>query len=85
MITQELQDKLISLEEALESEIPSYAIHLRDIQKMIQADPNQVTILSDQEMSVIVSGLKKLRDVSFVSSKKQTEKKKISSFTLEDI
>ena len=55
----EVQEKLASLEEALLAGTPGMATLLRDIHRTLKADPDVVTLLSEEECSILVRGLKK--------------------------
>ncbi len=59
MIDTNLQMKIASLQEAITSTHPSLPIILRDIHTLLKNDPATVTLLSEDEIGIIVSGLKK--------------------------
>lgn len=82
----EVREKLAQLEEALLSATPNMPTILRDIHRNLKADPDIVTILSEQECSILVQGLKKVTATeiaSTVSAKKP--KKALSKMTLADL
>lgn len=54
-----IRDKMSELQEALDNNVPGFAHILKDIHDNIRADPDSVTILTDEEIAVIVKGLEK--------------------------
>lgn len=56
---QHVQGKLAELQEALDEQVPGFAYILKDIHESLRADPEVVTILTDEEISVIVKGLER--------------------------
>jgi len=71
-MTTEIQMKIAELQEALLSAHPTMPLLLREIHKKLQADPAQVTLLSEEEISVIVSGLKLQTNVELASEKSKS-------------
>lgn len=61
--------KLAELSQALEEEIPGFALLLRDIHREMQKDPNVVTIMTPDEIGSIVKGLTKHMDITIVPAK----------------
>ena len=55
----QVREKLAQLEEALLSATPNMPTLLRDIHRELKADPDVVTLLSEDECSILVRGLKK--------------------------
>lgn len=55
----EIKEKLAQLEGALLSETPDMPSLLRDIHRNLGRDPELVTMLSEEECSILVRGLKK--------------------------
>ena len=51
-------EKLASLEEALVSKTPGISTLCRDIHRELKSDPDCVTLLSEEQVSVLVRGLK---------------------------
>lgn len=54
---QRVKEKMAELEEALETALPNFPIILRDIHNSLRSDPDIVTLLSEEEIAVIVRGL----------------------------
>ena len=57
------------LQEAMNAEIPGFAYILQDIHKTLRADSSIVTLLSEEEISLIVSGLEKHADATITNAK----------------
>jgi uncharacterized protein with gpF-like domain len=68
----QIKEKLAQLESLLTSQNPEISTILRDIHRNLKADPDLVTILTEQECAVLVSGLKKQTqtEISTVVAKK---------------
>lgn len=49
--------ELAELEQALKQQIPEFRTVLRDIHQKLRQDPELVTVMSDEEIGLIVSGL----------------------------
>lgn len=65
----DIQMKIAELQEALLTAHPQMPLLLRDIHKKLKADPAQVTLLTEEEIAVIVSGLKLQTNVELASDK----------------
>lgn len=70
--------QIASLQEALLSSHPKLPTLLREIHTAIKNDPEQVTLLSEEEISVIVSGLSRQTQTELVASSASSKKKKIN-------
>ena len=83
---EQLQEKVGKLQEALLSAHPSMPVLLRDIHNQLKADPEVVTILSDEMIGIIVSGLmKQTNTVIMASVVKKGTGKSLKSTTLADL
>jgi len=51
--------QIASLQEAILAAHPRMPMLLKDIHKVLAADPENVTLLSEEDIGIIVSGLKK--------------------------
>lgn len=82
----EVREKLASLEEALLAGTPNMAVLLRDIHRTLKADSDVVTLLSEEECSILVRGLKKqtATEIATKAVKKGT-KKAMSKMTVSDL
>lgn len=59
--------EMAELEQALNSQVPGFHGILRDIHIKLREDPNVVTLLSDEEISVIVKGLERHANITLTS------------------
>jgi hypothetical protein len=82
----EVREKLAALEEALLTSLPSMPSLLRDIHRNLKADPDVVTLLSEEECAILVTGLKKQTGTEIATSAlKGPRKKAISKMTVADL
>lgn len=81
-----IREKLASLEEALLSNTPTMPTLLRDIHRQLKQDPEVVTLLSEEECSILVRGLKKQTATSIATKAiKSGTKKAMSKMTVSDL
>jgi hypothetical protein len=64
----QLQQSVQSLQEAILSQHPRIPILLREIHTALRAQPENVTLASEEEIAIIVSGLKLQTGVEFAAS-----------------
>lgn len=86
----ELREKVASLQELLVSRTPQLPMVLFEIHRMIKADPEQVTILTPEEVGAIVKGLQAhtqttILDAAVKSAKSPAAKAKLGKLSLDDI
>ena len=73
----ELQDLILQAH-------PRMPVLLQDIHKILKADPDNVTLLTEDEIGVITTGLMKHTQVEISTSALKTAKKR-KDITLEDL
>ena len=71
----ELKEKLAALQSALLSQHPTMPTLLREIHMALKKQPENVTLLSEEEVHVIVQGLEKQTGVFLAESVGKTAKK----------
>ena len=83
----QIKEKLAQLEERLESSAPGLATLLRDIHQTLKKDPDVVTLLTEEECSTIVRGLKRQTATEIATSalKSKSGKKAMSKMTVSDL
>jgi hypothetical protein len=82
----EVKEKLAALEQALLKQLPTMPTLLRDIHRSLKADPDTVTLLSEEECAVLVQGLKKQTGTTIATSALKSPKKKaLSKMTVDDL
>lgn len=64
----ELQEKVAALSEAILSRHPMMPILLREIHTTLRAYPENVTLASEEEIAIIVEGLKMQTGIEFAAS-----------------
>ena len=57
-ISEQIAEKILSLQSALSLQHPTYPVLLREIHQTLKSYPEQVTLLDDEQIGVIVNGLK---------------------------
>ncbi len=85
-LAQQVQENLAQMEEALLSDTPNIATLLRTIHQQLKKDPEIVTILSEEECGILVSGLKEHTAIE-ISTKalKKTGTKSLKATTTDDL
>ena len=82
----EVREKLASLEEALLAGTSNMPALLSDIHRNLKKDPTLVSILSPEECSILVRGLKKQTMTEIATSAvKKKPKKALKSMTVDDL
>lgn len=82
----EVQEKLAQLESMLTANTPGISTLLRDIHSVLKKDPDIVTLLSEEEVSVVVRGLKKQTATEIATTAvKKKPKKALSKMTVADL
>jgi CTP:molybdopterin cytidylyltransferase MocA len=56
---EQIEEKVATLQEQLLANHPGMPVLLRDIHNRLKADPDVVTLLSEEAVGIIVSGLQK--------------------------
>ncbi len=72
----QIREKLALLEQQLLSATPNMPVLLREIHKNLKADPDIVTLLSEEECSILVRGLKKQTATEIATKATKTKAKK---------
>lgn len=82
----EVREKLAQLEQQLTEAVPNMATNLRDIHRILKQDPDCVTLLSEEECSILVRGLKKQTNTTIATKvAKKSTKKPMSKMTVDDL
>ena len=78
-LNQDLQMKIASLQNAILTAHPTMPILLKEIHTILKNDPSNVTLLSEDDISVIVSGLKlqTKTEIAAATMKKKTSLKNV--------
>lgn len=82
----QVKEKLAQLEQALLETTPDMPILLRDIHRNLKADPDLVTILTEEECSILVNGLKQQTKTEIAATiVKKKPKKSLKNITVSDL
>ena len=78
--------KIAELYEAVQQTLPNMPTLLRDIHQNLKQDPEIVTLLSPEQVSIIVSGLSKQTQTTIISSVISGSKgKSLKKISVDDI
>lgn len=81
-----LKEKVADLEAKLLAQDPMMPILLREIHNVLKEDPENVTLLSEEEIGIIISGLKKHTQTEIIAAvSKKGAGKAMKKTTLADI
>lgn len=75
----EIKSKLDELQQALLTAHPTMPTLLRDIHKTLKAQPEQVTLMTDEEIAIVVQGLEKQTNSHLAASAMKPTKAKKES------
>lgn len=67
--TEQIQEKLLSLQAAIQEANPRMPVLLQEIHRAIKNDPATVTVLSEDELAILVLGLKTHTATAIVTAK----------------
>lgn len=83
----EISTKLHSLQEALLESHPTLPTLLRDIHTTLKQQPEQVTLMSEEELNIIVQGLEKQTNsyIAQAVTKKTTSKRTALKASIDDL
>lgn len=82
----EVKSKLAELEAALLAGTPAMPTLLREIHRNLSRDPELVTLLTEEECSVLVRGLKKQTNTEIATvAIKKTATKSSKKITIDDL
>jgi hypothetical protein len=84
-INPELQMKISSLEEAILKAHPTMPILLKEIHTILKNDPTNVTLLSESDIAVIVSGLKQQTKTEITASTMKKKSAALKNVSLADL
>lgn len=80
--TEQLKEQIYTLKERLLANNPDMPILLQSIHKQLRADTELVTTLSEEEIGILVSGLKRHQNIEISVVVK---KKSVKNLTLDDL
>lgn len=85
--TEQLQSKVLEVQEALLAAHPKLPILLAEIHKTLKADPATVTLLTEDEIGILVSGLEAQTKVQIMATMTSASKsgKALKKISADDI
>lgn len=84
--TYQIKEKLAFLDSQLKASTPNISTLLREIHVVLKNDPDVVTLLTEEECSILVRGLKKQTNTEIATSAlKSGAKKSLKQMTLGDL
>lgn len=81
----ELSSKIQTLDEALRFNHPTMAILLREIHTTLLKQPDNITLLKDEEINIIVNGLMKKTMTQISTKVMKSTKKSIKGISVDDL
>jgi len=84
-ISDQITEKVEALNQALLAQHPTMPGLLREIWQCLKANPEQVTLLEEEEIGVIVNGLKQQVKVEIATVALKTKTKSIKQLSLSDL
>ncbi len=80
----DLKLKIAELQDMIHAAHPRMPLLLKDIHLLLKSDPDNVTLLTDEDIAIIVSGLKKqtMTEITTATLKKKTPLKNTSIMDL---
>lgn len=84
-ITEQIKSSIAELQTAMTYQHPQMPMLLRDIWMNIKANPEQATLLEEEEIQIIVNGLKKQTATEIAVAAIKSSKKGAAKITLADL
>ena len=85
-LAEQLHEKVLNLQNQILANDPTLPVLLRTIHQQLKADPAMVTILSDEEVGIVVTGLMKHTKVEITAAVVGAAKKKsLKNIDLDDL
>lgn len=84
-ISTQIKEKTLALEQALLSSHPSMPSLLKDIWLTLKANPDQVTLLSEEDIGIVVRGLKQQTKTEISTTALKTKGKSLKNISLDDL
>lgn len=86
-IATELQEKVAQLQEQLLTNHPQIPVLLRTIHTQLRKDPELVTLMTPEEIGIVVSGLKRQTNTEITTAvvKKSASTKSLKKISVDDL
>jgi hypothetical protein len=83
--TIQLKEKIAALQNAILTVHPTLPIILKEIHTLLKNDPANITLLDEDDISTIVSGLKKQTATEITQATLKKSTKSLSKVSLDDL
>ena len=83
--TEQITEKILSLQNALLSHHPQIPTLLRDTHTTLRKDPDLVTALEDEQIAIVVEALKKQTNTEIVTTASKSSAKSVKKITALDL
>lgn len=84
-LQEQISEKILTLQSQLLSQHPQLPTLLREIHSTLKENPDCVTLLSEQEIGVIVNGLKVQTATQIAATAVKSKTKALKSISLDDL
>lgn len=86
-VSADMQEKILALEAAVKQRLPNMPMLLKEIHGALRKDPDCVTLLTEQEIAVLISGLERQTNTYIVSTvtKSKSAASKLKTLTADDL
>lgn len=84
-LNEQIKEKILSLESALQSQHPTMPSLLQEIWKTLKANPDCVTLLTEEEIGVVVNGLKQQTRTEIATTALKSKSKSLKSIGIADL
>lgn len=82
---EQIREKLFLLEQQLNEKLPGITTALRDIHTKLKKDPEVVTLLSEEDIGILIRGLKKQVATELVTTSLKKAPKQVKKVSLDDL
>lgn len=82
---EQLKEQVLSLQAALLEAHPQMPTLLQQIHKQLRADPALVTVLSEEDIAIVVQGLSKIQMTTIATAVAKNGTKSLKSITVGDL
>lgn len=85
---QQISEKILSLQSALLESNPRMPVLLQEIHRAIKNDPAVVTVLTEEELAIVVSGLQRQTQTTIVATQAKPSaaaKKALKNVTADEL
>ena len=82
---EQIKMNIAELDNLIKTAHPSMPLLLKDIHKVLMADPDTVTVMTEDEVSIIVAGLKKQTATEIATTLTKGKKAALKNTSVDDL